>query len=92
MTLGIMLPDMFELRRLSKRRDVPVQMPQPAMNSWISRPNITNIRLKVLHIYGVEADDGREQPDVYLCDIFAEVIGCRRGVCLGQVFFDSVEG
>lgn len=92
MTLGIMLPDMLELRRLPKRRDVPVEMPQPAMNSRIPRPNVTNIRLEVLHVYGVEADDGREQPDVDLCDIFAEVIGRRRGVCFGQVFFDSVEG
>lgn len=75
-TLRIMFLDMLKLRRLPKSRDIPIQMSQPFMQCWVSRPDVTDIALEVLDIDGVEANDGRVETDICLGNGFAEVVRC----------------
>lgn len=89
MALRIMLLDMLKLRRRTKSRDIPIQIPQPPMNGWIAASDIPDITLEVLHIHWIEPDYRRIQADVGFGDVFAEIKGL--GV-LGQVFFDAIEG
>ena len=88
MTPGIMPLDVLKLRRLPEGRDIPIQAPDPAMQRRVSRPDIPQIALEMLHVHGVEADDGRVQAHVRFGDVRAEVVGSRGG---GEVFFDAVE-
>ncbi len=89
MALGIMFLDMFKLRRLPKGRHVPVQLPQPLVQRRIPRPDVSDVALEMLHVDGVEADDGGVQAHVRLGDVFAVIV--RRGVP-GEVFLGAVEG
>lgn len=66
MTLGVVTLDVRELSRLAKRREIPIQIPQPPMQLRIPRPDVTQITLEVLHIHHVKPHDGREQPHIRL--------------------------
>jgi len=55
---------MRKLGRLTKRRDLPIQIPQPLMQIRVIRSNCPEIRLEVLHVDDVEADDGCVEADV----------------------------
>ena len=57
MALRIMFLDMLELCRLSERRHIPIQVPQPLMQCWVSAPDVTDIALEMLHIHRIESDD-----------------------------------
>jgi hypothetical protein len=47
------------------------------MKARITRPNVTNVALEVLHIDWVEADNGRVEPDISFCYGWRrEEIGC----------------
>lgn len=87
-TPGIMPLDVLKLRRVAEGGSIPVQLPEPRVQRRVSRPDVAQIALEVLHVHGVEAHDGRVQPNVRLRDFLAEVIWAwgRR-----QVFFDPVE-
>lgn len=80
---------MLEFGGLSERRHVPVQLPQPAVDGRVARANVTQVALEVLDIDRIEADDGGEEADVGLGDVFAKVVGAGRG---GEVGFSAVEG
>lgn len=67
MTLRVMLLDMFKLRRLPKRRYIPIQMPQPLVQRRVSRSYVADIAFEVLDVDGVEADYGRVEADVCFC-------------------------
>lgn len=56
--------DVVELRRLPKGRVVPVQVAHPAVDGRVSRANVADVALEVLHVDGVEADDCDEAKDV----------------------------
>lgn len=73
MTLRIMRLNMRKLRRIAKRRDIPVQIPQPLMDIRIPRSDVPDVRLEVLHIDGIEADDGRVEAHVGFGDVVAVV-------------------
>ena len=92
MALGIMLPNVFKLCRLTERRFVPVQLPDPAMQRRIPGANIAQVALEMLHVHGVEADDRRVESDVCLCDLGAEIVGLfALGVVGSEVFFCAVQ-
>ena len=74
MALRIMLLDMLKLCRLSKRRHIPIQIPQPLMQSWVSAPDIADIALEVLNVDRVESDDRGIQANISLSDILTEVV------------------
>lgn len=80
---------MFKLRRLPKRRRLPIQPPQPPMNTRVSTPNIPQIRLKMLHINSVEPHDRGVETDIGLCDFGAPVV---RSWTRAEVFLDFVQG
>lgn len=88
MALRIMLLNMLKLRRLPKRRDIPIQIPHPIVDLWVPAPDIPDVTLEMLHVYGIEADDSRVEPDVRFRDLGAEVEGF--GV-LGEVRFDAIK-
>lgn len=90
MRLGIVLLNVLKVRRIPERWQIPVQPTHPAVNSWISRPDITNIALEMLHVDRVEPDDCREQPDISLGHRVAEEVR-GDGRLLGEVCFDLVQ-
>lgn len=71
MTLGVMLLDVRELGRATKSLVVPVQIPDPLMQVWIAASDVPNVALEVLYIHSIEADDGRVQTNVGLCQTVA---------------------
>ena len=75
MTLRIMFLNMFELRRFPKRRHIPIQMPQPFMQRWVSGADVADVAFEMLDVDGVEADDGRVETDVGFGDLGSEVVG-----------------
>ncbi len=75
----VVLTYVFELSGALKCVMIPIQSSQPLMNSWISRPNITNVRLKVLNIDWVEPDNGRVKSNIALGDVFAPIVWPLRG-------------
>jgi hypothetical protein len=54
----------------------------------VAAADVADVALEVLHINGVEADDCREETDVLLCEVVAEVV---RTAGLGQVFFRPIQ-
>ena len=58
MAFGVVLLDMDELSCLTKSRMVPIQVPQPSMEVWVPRANVTNVAFEVLDVDGVKADEG----------------------------------
>ena len=54
-----MLLDVLKMRRCPERRHVPIEMPQPFVQSRISRSNVADIAFEMLDVDGVEADEGR---------------------------------
>lgn len=73
MTLRVVLPDVLKLRRLAERRDVPEQMAQPPVDGRVSRANVADVGLEMLHVDRVEAHDRGEEADVRFGDGGAEV-------------------
>lgn len=61
------------------------------MQRRVPRPDVPHVAFEMLHVDGVEADDGRVEPDVGFRDVRAEVVRTRGGL-LGQVGFGAVEG
>ena len=55
----------------------------------VAAADVANVALKVLHIDGVEADDGCEEADVLLCEAVAEV---EWTAGLGKVCFRTIQG
>lgn len=89
MTLSIMLLDMLKLRRLPKSWHIPIQMSHPFMQCGIAGANVSDITFEMLHIHGVEADDGGVEADVCFCDFVAKVVWC---CVLGEMGFGAIEG
>ncbi len=64
MALGIMPLNMRKLGRLTKRWDVPIQIPQPLMKIRVIGSNCAEVCLEVLDVDDVEADDSCVEADV----------------------------
>lgn len=64
---------MRPLRRLPKRRMVPIQIPQPLMNKRIPTPNISQVRLEMLNIHHIKPNNCREETDICFGDAGTEV-------------------
>ena len=84
--------NMFEIRRLAKRGNVPVEVAQPLVQGWVTRADVADVGLEVLDVDGVEADDGGVEADVGFCDGLAVVVLGARGVLAAEVGFGAVEG
>ena len=87
-TLGVVVFDMFKLSRLVECRHVPVKFSHPLMQRRITRPDITNITLEMLHIDRVEANDGSVEANVRFGYVGTKVVGS--GV-FSKVSFGAVE-
>ena len=57
-TLRIVLLDVLELSRVPERGHIPIQITQPLVKRRISRPDVANVAFEVLHVDGIETDDG----------------------------------
>lgn len=86
-----MLLDVRKLGRVLERRVVPVEVPQPLVDVRVAGADVANVALEVLHVDGVEADDGREESDVGLGDRVAKVVLAAFLVALRKVGFGAVE-
>ena len=87
--LCIMILDMLKLSRLLERRYVPVQLPQPLMQRRITRSNITDVALKMLHIDWIEANDGGIEANICFSEVSTEIVWSS---VLGKVSFGAVKG
>ena len=87
-TLGVVLFDMLKLGRLLERRYVPVKFSQPLMQCRITRPDIADVTLEMLHIDRVEANDGSVEANVRFGYVGTKVVGS--GV-FSKVSFGAVE-
>ena len=84
--------NMLKLRRLLERGNVPITIPQPVMNSRITRSNISDVTLKMLDIDRIKSDYSREKPNVRLSNIGPKIEGLALFLGLGEMRLDSVEG
>lgn len=57
MTPCVVPLDMLKLRGVLEGRVVPVQVAHPAVQRRVTRSNVTDVTLEVLHIDGIETDD-----------------------------------
>lgn len=80
---------MLKLRRVLERRHVPVELPQPLVQRRITRSDVTNVALEMLHIDGVEANDGGVEANVCFGDVGTKVVGSS---VFSKVSFGAVEG
>ena len=78
-----MIFDMLKLRRLSKRRNIPIKLPNPFMYCRVSGADVTEIALEMLDVDNVESDNGSVETNVCFCDVVAEVIGRGMGSEVG---------
>jgi hypothetical protein len=69
------LLNMFKIRRLPKRGNIPIKMSQPLVDVGIIMTNHFQIRLEVLNIYRIESDDCWEETDIGFCEGVAENVG-----------------
>ena len=67
MALGVVFLDVLKVRRLTELWHVPVEVAEPGMQSWVAASDVANVALEMLHVDRVEADDGRVQPEVGVC-------------------------
>lgn len=88
MTLRIVILNMRKLRRLPKRRHIPIQVSQPLMNMRISTSNVPDIRLEMLDINRIKPHNRRKQSDICFRHFVPVVIGPRGG---GKMGLDAVE-
>lgn len=82
--------DMLKLRRPLERIMVPVQVAQPLVHRGVSRANVPDIALEVLHVDGVESHNRHVQSHISLGELLAEPV--RAVLLLGQVLLAAVEG
>ena len=59
------------------------------MEVWVAAANVADVALEVLHVDGVEADDGCVEANVLLSETVAEVVGTAG---LGEVLLRTIEG
>ena len=79
---------MLKLRCVLERWHVPVQLPEPLMQRRITRSDITDIALEMLHVDGVEANDGSVEANVCFGDVGTKVVGSS---VFSKVSFGTVE-
>lgn len=53
----------------------------------VAAADVTDVALEVLHVDGIEADDGCVEADVLLCEAITEV---ERAAGLGEIFFCAI--
>ena len=87
MALCIMVLNMRKLRRILKRRNIPIQMPKPLVDMRISRADISDVGFEVLDIYSVKSYYCGEQPDIRLRNTLAVIV---RTFGFGEVLLDSI--
>lgn len=81
--------NMREFCRLAKRRDIPIQIPQPLMQMRITAPDVPDIGLEMLHVDSIEANYGREEPYIRFGDVLSEIKGPFGGC---EVFLGAIKG
>lgn len=69
MTLRIMIFDMRKLSRFLESRHLPIQVSDPAMQVWVIGTYCAQVRLKMLDVDYVKADDCCEEPDIGFGDL-----------------------
>lgn len=89
MAFRIMILDMVEFCCLFECRNIPIQMPKPFMDSWVSMPNIPDITLEVLDVNGVETNNGWKEADINLCKLCTKNIWSTRVL---EYLLNAVEG
>ncbi len=74
MALRVVILDMRDLGRRIEGISLPIQMTNPLMDGRVPRSDIAEIALEMLHVDGIESDDGGEQSNVGFGDVLAEIV------------------
>ena len=75
--LRIMILNVLKLRRGAKRLDIPIQLAQPFVQVRKAAADVGDVALEVLHVDGVEADDGGVEAHICFGDLLSKVIRLR---------------
>lgn len=92
--LCVMLLDMLKVRRPTEGGDIPVQVPQPAMDGRVTGADVAYVALEVLNVDGVETHDGGVETDVGFGYGVAKEVDARgvgRIVFLAEISFNTIE-
>lgn len=69
MRFSVVQFDVVKVGSVFESRIIPVQIADPLVDVGVVRANHANVTFKVLHVHGVEADNGCKQPYVGLSQI-----------------------
>jgi hypothetical protein len=72
--LRIMPLNMRELRRLSERRNLPVEVAEPLVEVWVVGTDCFDVGLEVLHINDIKPHNRRVKPDIRLRDFLPKIV------------------
>ena len=86
---SIVILNVRKLRRVLERGDIPIEIPDPAMDCGISASDVADVAFEVLDIYGVEANNGGVKTYVGFCDGRSEVVW---GALSSEMSFSAREG
>lgn len=87
--LRVILLDMPEICRILELRVIVIQVLHPVVQDRVIVADGAEVALEVLHVDGVEADEGGVGADVELCHLGAEEVGAFAG---SGEFLQFVEG
>lgn len=87
--LRVMLLDVFELCRVLEGWHVPVQLTKPLMKSRIPGTDVAQVRLEVLHVHSVKANDCGVETHVCFRDTVTVIVRSWRR---REVLLNAVEG
>lgn len=88
MALGIVKFNVFKLRGIMEGRHVPVELTEPLVDGREAGADIGQVALEVLHVDGIESDDGRVETHVGFGDGLAKVVWAWRA---GEVLLYLLE-
>jgi len=74
MTLRVMPLNMRELRRLSERRNLPVEVAEPLVEVRVVGADCFDIGLEVLHINDIKPHNRRVKPHIRLRDFLPKIV------------------
>ena len=63
--------NLIEIRSLVERGDIPVQIPKPSMDCWVSGANVANITFEEWYVDRVETSDRYKEADIHFCQVFS---------------------
>lgn len=88
MALSVVLLDMLKVRRFLERRNIPIKVLLPLIDSRVTRADIANIALEVLDVDRIEPDYRHEETNIGFGETVAQEVWTGG---LHEELFDAIE-